>query len=48
MGEWLKDNGVAAAEAQFLSDYEAAGMNEKITLGGYQYYEYFFLSKYLP
>jgi hypothetical protein len=46
MGEWLGDNGMAAAESEFMTDW-AAEAPEGIVLGGHQYYEYFFLSKYL-
>jgi hypothetical protein len=46
MGEWLQTNGVAAAETQFLADWQAADL-QNVGLGGHQYYEYFFLDKYL-
>lgn len=48
MGEWLGENGLAAAETQFLEDFAAADWGPELTLLGHQYYSYFFLDKYLP
>ena len=48
MGEWLRDSGVAAAESAFLGDFAADPASASVTLGGFQYYEYYFLDQYLP
>jgi hypothetical protein len=48
MGEWLGENGLAAAESQFLDHFAAAGWGPELTLLGHQYYSYFFVDKYLP
>ncbi len=47
MGEWLRDQGLVAAEQQFLDDWANAGWGEELPLAGFQYYEYFFLDKYV-
>jgi hypothetical protein len=47
MGEWLRDNGLTAAEAEFMSGWQAANWGTEIVVSGHQYYEYFFLTKYL-
>jgi hypothetical protein len=46
MGEWLRDHSIEEAEATFMADYEASGATIAIT--GHQFYDYFFLERYLP
>lgn len=48
MGEWLQANGMDAAETTFLTDFEADALHSHVGVTGHQYYEYFFLERYLP
>lgn len=48
MGEWLQANGMDAAEETLLGDLEADALHANVSVSGHQYYEYFFLERYLP
>ncbi len=47
MGEWLGANSIAQADSLFLKDWTAAAWGSSLPLDGYQYYEYFFMDKFL-
>lgn len=46
MGEWLATHSLAEAEASFLTSWEAEEAAMPV-LGGFQYYDYFYLERYL-
>lgn len=46
MGEWLATHSLAEAEASFLTAWEAEAAALPV-LGGFQYYDYFYLERYL-
>jgi hypothetical protein len=46
MGEWLSAHSLDEAELTMLSAYEGSDLSIPVT--GHQYYEYFFLERYVP
>jgi hypothetical protein len=47
MGDWLRERGLEETERLFMADWEREMSGVSLRLAGHQYYEYYFLDKYL-